>query len=154
MNRTCNKIWEIEYHEIREFVGTYDEWEEMKRKRASQQGNTTPSLNTDTKKNVEQKSKASTEGRAGNANDKNLKREHQTLQKQFVQIEEKIATFTKEKDQLEQSLADKDVYSDHKKFGNVERSIKTLSAQLQDLNIKYESMFDSLMELEKKLAAE
>ncbi len=154
VNRTCNKIWEIEDFKIKEFVGTYDEWEEMKKKKASMQTNTTLSLNVSSSKKIpEQKSKQGGNGKASNQDDKNLKREHQNLQKQFQQIEEKIAILAKEKDQLEQSLADKDVYSDQKKFGDVEKKIKSISIQLNESNIKYETLFETLMEMEKKIEA-
>src|SRR5690606_25040754 len=33
VNKTANKIWEIEDYKIREFVGTYDEWEQWKLER-------------------------------------------------------------------------------------------------------------------------
>ena len=35
VNQTANKIWEIEDYKIREFVGTYDEWERWKQERKS-----------------------------------------------------------------------------------------------------------------------
>ena len=35
VNQTANKIWEIEDYKIREFVGTYNEWERWKQERKS-----------------------------------------------------------------------------------------------------------------------
>ncbi len=102
------------------------------------------------KKNSEQKAKPNN-NRNSNAEDKNLKREHQEVQKQFQQVEEKIALLNKEKNKLENSLSDKDIYSDKKKFNDVEKTLETLAAQLKELNIKYETLFESLMELEKGL---
>ena len=35
VNQTANKIWEIEDYKIKEFVGTYDEWDRWKQERKS-----------------------------------------------------------------------------------------------------------------------
>jgi ATP-binding cassette subfamily F protein 3 len=153
VNKTANKIWEIEDHKIKEFVGTYDEWEEMKRKRESLQTNKVDVKQGDqSKKNVVQKPKQQS-NKNSNVDDKNLKREHQQVQKQFQQVEEKIALLNKEKVRLENSLSDKDIYSDKKKFSDVEKSLQNVSIQLKELDIKYEALFDSLMDLEKVLGA-
>ena len=36
ISRLANKIWEIEDHKIREFKGTYTEWEDWKERRAAE----------------------------------------------------------------------------------------------------------------------
>ena len=33
VNQTANKIWEIEDYKIKEFVGNFEEWEEMKKRK-------------------------------------------------------------------------------------------------------------------------
>ncbi|MEO7801334.1 MAG: ATP-binding cassette domain-containing protein [Ginsengibacter sp.] len=153
VNKTANKIWEIEDHQIKEFVGTYDEWEEMKRKKASLQASKVDLKQAEQpRKNVEQKAKQQN-NKSGNVDDKNVKREHQQVQKQFQQVEEKIAMLNKQKTELENSLSDKEIYSDKKRFIDVERSLQTLAMQLKDLDTKYEALFDSLMELEKGLGS-
>lgn len=151
VNKTANKIWEIEDHKIKEFVGTYDEWEEMKKKKASLQANKADMKDTEqSKKNNEQKPKQQS-NKNNSVDDRNLKREHQQVQKQFQQVEEKIAVLNKEKAALENSLSDKEIYSDKKKFSEVEKTLQSVSGQLKELDIKYETLFDTLMELEKVL---
>ncbi len=152
VNKTANKIWEIEDYKIKEFVGTYDEWEEMKKKKASMQESKAEIKQADnSKKNTEQKAKPNNSRNSNNADDKNLKREHQQVQKQFQQVEEKIALLNTEKNKLENSLSDKDIYSDKKKFSDVEKSLQSVADQLKELNAKYETLFESLMDWEKNL---
>ncbi|MEO7800410.1 MAG: ABC transporter C-terminal domain-containing protein, partial [Ginsengibacter sp.] len=128
-----------------------DEWEEMKRKKASLQINKADVKQTDeSKKNVVQKPKQSN-NRSNNVDDRNVKREHLQVQKQFQQVEEKIALLNNEKTKLENSLSDKEIYSDRQKFNNVEKNLQILATQLKELHKKYETLFDSLMELEKGL---
>src|SRR5687768_5400090 len=57
VNETANKIWEIEDHKIREFVGTYNEWDEWKQRKlkAAAEKTKPPVVKTDTPPAVQSK---------------------------------------------------------------------------------------------------
>ena len=156
VNQTANKIWEIEDYKIKEFTGNYDEWEEMKKRKAQQISSQVNDKKSDVaSKDIsfkkKEKNTKSTDFAVLKNNDKDLKKEHQKTQKQFEQLEEKIATLNKQKVLLETSLTSPDIYSDKKEFIKVESDYQSISLQLQSANAEYENVFDKLMELSNKI---
>ena len=82
--------------------------------------------------------------------DKDAKKELQKTQKQFQQLEEKIAALNKQKNELEASLSDPATYSDKTKFQQAEAAYKKAGDELAQLNTEYEKVFEKIMELEQK----
>ena len=82
--------------------------------------------------------------------DKDAKKELQRTQKQFQQLEEKMAALNKHKNELEASLSDPATYSDKTKFQQAEAAYKKAGDELTQLNIEYEKVFEKIMELEQK----
>jgi ATP-binding cassette subfamily F protein 3 len=152
VNQTANKIWEIDEHKIREFVGTYNEWEEWK-KRNEQKKNEELKIKNEKPASVVTK-EVKVEKQIKNNNrtpiDKEAQKELQKAQKQFEQVEEKIASLNKQKLMLEAALGSHDIYSDKIKFVQTETDYKSVSNQLQKANDEYESAFEKLMVLEGK----
>jgi ATP-binding cassette subfamily F protein 3 len=156
VNRTANKIWEIEDYKIKEFVGNYDEWEEMKKRKAQinpipttdKQINNVPTETISKKKERSAKLPYLPEQKSI---DKDLKKEHQKTQKYFQQLEEKIASLSQQKNILEAALASYEIYTDKNKFVQTETDYQTISFQLEEVNSQYENIFEKLMELENKI---
>ncbi len=149
VNQTCNKIWEIENFKIKEFVGNFEEWEEWKKRMA--QGKSQPDkkpvekpaptlkeTKTDTKPNNNQR----------NLIDKDTKKELQKIQKQFQQLEERIALLTKQKETLESALSSHDIYTNSIKFSQTESDYKKAAEQLAKVNAEYEMVFEKMIELD------
>jgi ATP-binding cassette subfamily F protein 3 len=80
---------------------------------------------------------------------KEQKKELQRQQRLFQQLEEKIATLTRERSRLEASLSDPGTYSDRNKFVQAEADYKKASEELGKANKEYETIFEKIMELEK-----
>jgi ATP-binding cassette, subfamily F, member 3 len=157
VNQTANKIWEIEDYKIREFVGTYNEWERWKQERKSVEnesskkkevliekksmgpGNKKPSNNTSQYKEVQ-------------AELQKAQRELQKAQKLFQQLEEKIVTLNKEKSTLESDLALPEIYLEKQKFIDAENRYQLKSDQLKKANEEYEKLFEKIMEMEEKVS--
>ncbi|MHA4811992.1 ribosomal protection-like ABC-F family protein [Flavitalea flava] len=188
INKTANKIWEIDDHLIREFKGTYEEWVDWKERNvaARQQaalekaqeekralaaaGSSAPvkssgkqsgpagnvSINSTNHSGNSGKS-ANKSGGNGSASiqtapapiNKEQKKELQKQQRLFQQLEEKIATLSKQKGQLEASLGDPSTYSDRTKFVQAEAEYKKTADELERSNREYEQIFEKIMELEK-----
>jgi ATP-binding cassette, subfamily F, member 3 len=154
ISRIANKIWDIEDYKIREFKGTYAEYEDWKERKEKadaallnkQQAKETP-VKAEQPKPVAQLV-------ANNQNsgiDKELKKELTKQKNLFKQLEEKIADLTKKKAQLELDLASPDVYGDKNKFQQTEAAYKTNADELKKANADYEVVFEKLMELEEKI---
>ncbi len=150
VNQTCNKIWEIENYKIKEFVGNFEEWEEWKQRQVlvkSEKVKSEKILPVIAKEiKVETRSNNNQRG----AIDKDVKKELQKTQRQFQQLEEKIALLTKQKAMLESSLSAPEIYTDSTKFSNTETDYKKAFEQLEKANAEYEIVFEKLMSLEGK----
>ena len=148
VNKTANKIWEIEDYKIKEFVGTYDEWERWKIERKAKE----KQLASAEKKEVAPKNKPAVKEKAVfTGQDKNLQNELQSTKRKFEQLEARIAKLTGEKQKLELNLALPEIYSDNKKFVEAEILYKKKTAELNKENAEFEKLFEKMMELEEKV---
>ena len=154
ISRVANKIWEIEDYKIREFKGTYGEWEDwkMRREQAEKELKTKNYLPKEAPVVAEQPNKKSEpKNEQRNAADKELKKALQKQKNRFQQLEERIALLNKKKISLESDLASKEVYGDKSKFLETETSYKIAMEELDAANREYELVFEQLMELEEKM---
>jgi len=160
ISKTANKIWEIdENRQIREFKGGYQEYvewkERMAAKSAAQPAPQAPKNSPAPAQPVAKPVAAAppppppaAKAPAAPIN-KEQKKELQKQQRIFQQLEEKIASLTRQKSQLEASLADPATYSDKSKFVQAETDYKKASEELVKANKEYEQVFEKIMELEK-----
>ncbi|KAA9036609.1 ABC-F family ATP-binding cassette domain-containing protein [Ginsengibacter hankyongi] len=148
VNQTANKIWEIEDYKIKEFVGTYDEWERWKQERKSAE------IESSKKKEIliEKKIEVPLEKKSNNNSspNKDFQKELQKAQRLFQQLEEKIAKLNKEKITLESDLASPEIYLEKQKFLTAENKYKENSIQLQKATVEYEKLFEKIIEMEEK----
>ncbi|RFM33277.1 ribosomal protection-like ABC-F family protein [Chitinophaga silvisoli] len=144
VSQTANKIWEIVDGEIKEFRGTYAEWEEHKRRQAEvlkQQAAVEKGQKKEAAPVVKQQ-----EPKA--PIDKDKKKELQKQQKQFQQLEEQLAKLNAKKADLETEMNNPEVYADKARFQKVEAAYTQLSKELKSATEEYEKAFEKLMELE------
>lgn len=162
ISRTANKIWEIdENKQIREFKGGYQEYVEWKERMAAR-GTVQPAPQAS--KTSQPPSQPVTKPAAvapppppppavktapAAPINKEQKKELQKQQRIFQQLEEKIASLTRQKSQLEASLADPATYSDKTRFVQAETDYKKTEDELGKANREYEQVFEKIMELEK-----
>lgn len=143
ISRLANKIWEIEDHKIREFKGTYAEWEDWKERKMKAEAEAKKLEKPEPKvhlKVVEQpKAKVVT-------NDE--KKELQKIKSRFGQLETKLAELNQNKATLEAALADPAIYGDKSKFLIAEADYNKAAKELQDANAEYEKIFEKMMEME------
>jgi ATP-binding cassette subfamily F protein 3 len=166
ISRIANKIWDIEDHKIREFKGTYAEYEDWKERKekadaallkaeaanAQRPAGKQQQTKETVAKKEEQKPVAQPAANNQNSSiDKELKRELTKQKTLFKQLEEKIADLTKKKAQLELDLASPDVYGDKTKFLQTENAYNTNADELKKANAEYEIVFEKVMELEEKI---
>ncbi|MBL7694910.1 MAG: ATP-binding cassette domain-containing protein [Ferruginibacter sp.] len=157
ISRIANKIWEIDDHKIREFKGTYAEWEAWKARREAEKTKE-PKVNKQAeplapveKKQAEPEKASQPQPVKNNVIDKELKKELQKQKNQFNQLEEKIAQLNSEKTKLEAELASPEVYNDKNRFLQTEARYKDTQAELAKASAAYETAFEKLMELEEKM---
>ncbi len=151
ISRLANKIWEIEDQKIREFKGTYAEWEDWKeRKLKAEKAEGKEKEKTEVKVKAEPKQEAKAEVKQPNKPiNQDHKKELQKVKNRFKQLEESIAVLQKSKAALEASLADPEVYNSKEKFIKAEAGYNKALGDLNIANTEFEKLFEKMMEMEE-----
>jgi ATP-binding cassette subfamily F protein 3 len=146
ISRIANKIWEIDDQKIREFKGTYAEWEDWKERKIKADAAAKKNESKDIK--VEK-----TEVKIEKAPVKDIsneqKKELQKVKNKFKQLEEKLVILNANKTKLENQLADPTIYGDKDKFLKAESEYNQSVKELADANKEYEVVFEQMMNLEE-----
>ncbi|WP_295124097.1 ABC-F family ATP-binding cassette domain-containing protein [uncultured Chitinophaga sp.] len=157
VSQTANKIWEIVDGEIKEFKGTYAEWEEHKRRQALREAQANQQAAAEKKAAAaaaeaqKKNTPAPAPVKGAGAIDKDAQKELQKQQKQFSQIESQLSSLNGRKQKLEAEMGEPATYSDQGKFKQCEQEYAQVGKELERVNQQYEKVFDAIMELEAKL---
>ena len=141
ISRIANKIWEIEDHKIREFKGSYAEWEDWKERRDKAEA----AEKKEQKAEVIKPVKTAEPKKEKAPQNTNAKKESEKITKQFHQLEHNIAELSKKKIALEANLGAPDIYNDKNKFLQTETAYKKVCSELEVLNKEYEVVFEKMM---------
>lgn len=139
LDHVANKIWFIEDKEIKEYPGTYQEYEEWSSKRVVKKE---PQGEKKIAKEKEQPKKEKTPP----SEDKN--RLIQRKNKELATLEQQIEKSEKLVKELEAHLAKEEVYSDAPKLQEATRTYNSAKASFQQLQQDWEKLAEEIMELE------
>ncbi len=135
ISQIANKIWWIENDEIKEYLGTYDEWKYWMSQREKQG---LPQNSKKTEKAAE-KNPAPVLNTA-NANDKIKKQ----LQKQLDEIEQALNELKDKKTKLEQQIAE---ISENDRIGTLSEQYQIVEVSIQSKNKEFETIFEQILSL-------
>ena len=135
VSQVANKIWYIEDQQIKEYPGTYEEYEYWRKKNEANGATAPPPKKVSTPK---------PDIKSVNRDDKKLKE----LQRELKKTEEAIERLQKEKVQVETELAKPGVYGNLEKLGKVQQQFEQVETSLRSENNKWESIALALDELE------
>jgi ATP-binding cassette subfamily F protein 3 len=147
ISRIANKIWEIEDKKIREFKGTYAEWEDWKERRAKAEAEAERLEKSKVKTEVKQ-APVKVEKAVPKTLDNETKKELQKIKSRFGQLETKLVELNSNKSTLEAVLADPSIYGDKNKFLLAEADYNKAVKELADANAEFEVVFEKMMEME------
>ena len=136
----ANKIWYIEDHQIKEYPGTYEEYEFWK----SQQIETKM---VSVVEKVEKKPQPVTPRNTPEI--QQAKRDLKKLEEQLHKIEKEIESLDLLKADLEVKMADPDSYADEVKAQKVQDSYKRIQDSLYEANAKWEDLVDQISTLQE-----
>jgi ATP-binding cassette subfamily F protein 3 len=131
----ANKIWYIEDKQIKEYPGTYEEYEYWRKKNEL--------AATPEPKKVEKKPEPVK--KAPNTPSDDAKRK--TLEKDLRKVEEKIEVLENKKKALESEMAKPEVYSDFEKLKTIQEEFNAASNTLNELTATWESLAQSIDDL-------
>lgn len=143
VSQIANKIWWIENEEIKEYPGTFDEYEYWRQKREEElKRNPAPKAAPAPKKVVEEKleSTASTKQVSNNY--------IQKLKKNFEEYEKKVVATKAKIQELEQDFSKPAISSDAKKVEELTRFYEAKKKALVHLEKEMEAILEELIELE------
>jgi ATP-binding cassette subfamily F protein 3 len=146
ISRIANRIWEIEDQQIREFKGTYTEWEDWKNRREAEKAKAPAVAPVEKPKPVAKEPEPKLE--TPKAINQDLKKEIQKVKNKFKQLEEKLEKLVQRKQALEQSLADPVIYGNKDSFVKTESDYQQASKEWETANAEYEKVFEEMMLLE------
>jgi len=143
VSQIANKIWWLEDGEIKEYLGTYDEYEywrqkqeDIKKLQDAQQKKTVADA-PKPKKDVEKN------------NNKPSGNQLQKLQKEFTDIEKSIVGLKVKLADTEQYFLDTTLMQNAQKAQELNAGYELLKKELKQLEADYEKLFEAIMELEQ-----
>jgi ATP-binding cassette, subfamily F, member 3 len=138
----ANKIWYIENHEIKEYPGTYEEYEFWR----SQQVEVKPVAQV-----VQKVEKKSVETPRNTPELQQAKRDLKKLEEQLAKIEKEIETLDLLKAEVEDKMADPEIYSDEAKAQKLQESYQRVQNSLYESNAKWENLVDQISILQDQV---
>lgn len=136
----ANKIWYIEDHQIKEYPGTYAEYNTWMEERGMVPDNAPAKLAT-LKETNQEKPKSAAPKPVTNQNKQNLVK----IQKQIAELEEKVTLLEDSKVLLETELAQPEIFSDSKKLAETKRKYDLVSKELEEAGQAWE---DAMLQME------
>uniref|UniRef100_UPI0040473F8A ribosomal protection-like ABC-F family protein n=1 Tax=Algoriphagus sp. TaxID=1872435 RepID=UPI0040473F8A len=131
----ANKIWYIEQHEIKEYPGTYEEYEFWRSQQVEQVAA------APTKKPVKAASVSPTKSKEDT---QQAKRELKKLEDQLQAVEKEIHQLEVQKQDLEIKLADPSLYLDELESQKTQASYQQIQASLDTVNANWEKLVDQI----------
>ncbi|KAB7726140.1 ATP-binding cassette domain-containing protein [Rudanella paleaurantiibacter] len=152
VSQIANKIWYIEDEQIKEFPGTFDEyewWMQEKKAAGTSNGSVAKQASNAT---VSAPAKASsTNGRAGDDERREWQRTLKKLTQQAEESETRIGQLEERKKRLEAELADPATYGDDKLMQARNDEYHRVMKEMNQLQDEWESAMLEVEELEAKL---
>ena len=138
VSQIANKIWYIEDKQIKEYPGTYEEYEYWKKKTEASGvvKPEPPKIKSEKKKEELPKTTSQVTQLKG-------------LEKDLKKVEEQIETLQNKKTKLESELASPDVYSNVEKLKKTQQEFETVERDLATANRQWEKLATSIDELNK-----
>jgi ATP-binding cassette, subfamily F, member 3 len=139
LDSVANKIWYIENQEIKEYPGTYQEYEEWQSKR--------PVIKEKQPVQAQPKKEESKKAQpvVNETPDKN--KQLQKLNKELESLEQKVTKLEEELAAIEQVLADQDIYNNPSKLKETNDQYKQKKVELAEHQTKWEVLAEEILVL-------
>ncbi|MEY3342435.1 MAG: hypothetical protein RL090_119 [Bacteroidota bacterium] len=142
----ANKIWFIEDHKLKEYPGTYAEYEEwMERRRLNGE---LPSATKQDKKLQSQPVEVPKESGTIVGDVKSKQKEIKKLSETVKKLESELDQLKSKKSGIENEMALPEVFSNADKIQSLNLSLNELNQNIQELQLRWETAFAELIEAE------
>ena len=139
----ANKIWYIEQHEIKEYPGTYEEYEFWRSQQVEQVAAAPVQKPVKAAVMAPSKSKEETQ---------QAKKELKKLEDQLQHIEKEIHQLEVQKQDLEAKLAEPSLYLNEVEAQKIQTSYQQIEASLEKVNATWEQLVEQISSLQQQVA--
>ncbi len=139
----ANKIWYIEQHEIKEYPGTYEEYEFWRSQQVELAAAAPVQKPVKAAVMIPSKSKEDTQ---------QAKKELKKLEDQLQGIENEIHQLEVQKQDLEAKLAEPSLYLDEVEAQKIQTSYQQVQVSLEKVNTTWEQLVDQISSLQQQVA--
>ncbi len=139
----ANKIWYIEQHEIKEYPGTYEEYEFWISQQVNQEAAAPVQKSVKPVAETLSKSKEDTQ---------QVKRELKKLEDQLQVVEKEIHQLEVQKQDLEVKLAEPTLYLNEVEAQKIQTSYQQVQSSLEKVNATWEQLVDQISTLQQQVA--
>jgi ATP-binding cassette, subfamily F, member 3 len=142
LSEIANKIWWIEDEKIKEYPGTYDEWETWNKKRLIDlkpveiQKNIKPAVDVNNAPNPELKE---------------AQKEKKQIESEIEKLESEIDSLKIKLESIEQKLTQPETLADHTMMEDLGREHKSITTTIQSIEEESEGLLEKLMEIEEQM---
>jgi ATP-binding cassette, subfamily F, member 3 len=140
----ANKIWYIEDQEIKEYPGTYAEYEVWKANQVEMKS-VAPTVKVQKKEVVKVAPK-------NNEETQQARRELKKLEESLAKVESDVEKLESQKGKLEIQMADPSLYADEEKAQETQKIYQEFETRLDRLNAEWESLVDQISSLQEVIA--
>ncbi|SMO67375.1 ABC-F family ATP-binding cassette domain-containing protein [Solitalea koreensis] len=143
VDNVANKIWFIEDHDIKQYPGSYREFDEWYEKRIKDK-----ERDAKTGKKVEPKVEKK-EGKVAQIDVKPEKsKELKKMNRELEQLEQQLADLETEKKRIEAEIGKEEVFSNPTKLNEANKSYTEVKKDLEDVQLQWDQLADKIMEME------
>lgn len=133
ISKTANKIWWIENNELKEYPGTYMEWDRWYSEEQEKKSKQSP----------QPKEMANKKGKKENSKPKTAE-PNKELKSEISKVESNIETLEEEITSLEGKLADPELFNDPQKMEKLNNKYQSKKAELEKANTRWEELVERL----------
>ncbi|SFN77269.1 ATP-binding cassette, subfamily F, member 3 [Algoriphagus ornithinivorans] len=141
----ANKIWYIEDNQIKEYPGTYEEYEFWKSQQVKEEGTNQAQEKAGKKEQKKTVNPQDPEVQQAKKNLKKLENQLESVEKEVEKLEGNLAT-------IEIELADPELYNDDEKAAKVQDKYQSVKGQLDRKNAEWEELVDEISKLQETLS--
>jgi len=143
ISEIANKIWYIENKELKEYPGTYIEYEEWHLKRK---------LGLEQEEKLQKSApKPEIKPKTDESENKQKQKELKKLHNELSSIESEIEQLKKEKTDTEVLFTNETITADAVKMKALQEKYLELSTQIEKKNVNYENLFNQIVDLENSI---
>ncbi|MFC7523274.1 ABC-F family ATP-binding cassette domain-containing protein [Parapedobacter sp. GCM10030251] len=136
LDNVANKIWYIEDRKIKEYPGTYQEFEEWQSKRT---------LTAAPEKAAIKPLKQHTPAQSASPKSEDRDRQNKKLQKELEGVEQRIADIEQTIKETEGLMAQETIYTNPEKLKEASRHYETLKKELMELQQQWEKLAEEII---------